>query len=44
MISCVAQSGTICTIKKKTKNTDGRVLLLLKLQVTYAPWIIKALN
>ena len=37
----VAQSGTICIVEKKTKNTDGRVLLLIKLQVPYAPWIIE---
>ena len=44
MMSWVAPSGTIWKIEKKTKNTDGRVLLLVKLQVPYAQWVIKALN
>ena len=30
---CVARFGTICTILKNVKNTDGRVLLSVKLQV-----------
>ena len=31
---CFAQFITICTIKKNVKNTHGRVLLLVKLQVS----------